>query len=336
MMPDLPVGKINPDILERLLSDFTGRGGRVVIGAGIGEDATIIDMGNNFLVAKTDPITHVSSWIGYYAVNINANDIAAMGGKPLWFLATILLPPDSSAEALERIFSQLHESCNAHGIIYCGGHTEVTSSVSRPVVIGQMLGEVEKDLLKPTSGAKLGDDLVMTKSAAIEATAIIALEKEEELQSHFSKELIANAQGFLLKPGISVLNDARIAAPYPEVHALHDPTEGGITTGISEIAAASSLGVKIDRGKIFIAKETQLLCERYDVDPLGTFASGALLITVSPNFTEQLLSELRGAGIPATRIGVMEPKEAGLKMEIGNKSVPLPLYTQDEISKIFG
>ena len=245
MSPNLRIGKIDPDILEKLISDYTHKEDRVLIGAGIGEDAAIIDMGSSYLVAKTDPITHVTSEIGHYAVNINANDIAAMGGKPMWFLATILMPAASSADELKRIFSQLSESCKELGISYCGGHTEVTHSVNNPVVIGHMLGEVGRDNLKPTSEACLGDDLIMTKSSAIEATAIIALEKEKELRGHLGHKLLARAKNYLYNPGISVVKEASVVSSIKEVHALHDPTEGGIVTGIFEMATASDLGVEV-------------------------------------------------------------------------------------------
>lgn len=336
MSSNLKIGKINPDILGKLISDYTHKEDRVLIGAGIGEDAAIIDMGSSYLVAKTDPITHVTSEIGHYAVNINANDIAAMGGKPMWFLATILMPAASSADELKRIFSQLSESCKELGISYCGGHTEVTHSVNNPVVIGHMLGEVGRDNLKPTSEARMGDDLIMTKSSAIEATAIIALEKEKELRGHLGNKLLARARNYLYNPGISVVKEASVVSSIKEVHALHDPTEGGIVTGIFEMATASDLGVEVHYDKIPISEETLKLCESYHVDPLGTFASGSLLIAVSPSVSEGVISRLSAVGITAARIGVMMPKEEGMRLIRNGENLPLPVYHQDEISKIFG
>lgn len=336
MSQNLRIGKIDPGILGKLISDYTHKEDRVLIGAGIGEDAAIIDMGSRYLVAKTDPITHVTSEIGHYAVNINANDIAAMGGKPMWFLATILMPAASSADELKRIFSQLSESCKELGISYCGGHTEVTHSVNNPVVIGHMLGEVGRDHLKPTSEARLGDDLIMTKSSAIEATAIIALEKEKELKGHLGNKLLARAKNYLYHPGISVVKEAGVVSSIKEVHALHDPTEGGIVTGIFEMATASDLGVEVYYNKIPISEETLKLCESYHVDPLGTFASGSLLIAVSPSVSESVISKLSAVGITAARIGVMMPQEEGLRLKRNGENLPLPVYHQDELSKIFG
>ena len=335
-MKALPIGKIDPEILRNFLLRHTRKDERVVIGAGIGEDAAVIDMGPILLVAKTDPITHAVSEIGRYAVHINANDIAAMGGTPKWYLATILMPNGSSAEDISLIFSQLSRSCEEIGVTYCGGHTEVTTSVNTPVVVGQMLGEVSRENLKPSSGAKVGDDLIMTKTAALEATAIIALEKEKELRKRFPPEMISRAQNYLHDPGLSVLREAKIMSGMQSVHALHDPTEGGIATGIFEIAEASGVGVQVYLGRIPIAQETGILCDHFQINPLGAFASGSLLIAVSPEDSGRAMEALASANIPATRIGKIVERDEGLKMIEKGNCVPLPVFHQDELSKLFG
>jgi hydrogenase maturation factor len=336
MKSTLPLGKIDPRILESLLSKYTSAGKRVLIGAGIGEDAAIIDMGHVYLVAKTDPITHVTGEVGHYAVHINANDIASMGGRPLWFLATLLMPSGSSAADIRKIFSQISKTCGDLGIAYCGGHTEVTSSVNIPIVAGHMLGEVQKKHLKPTSGARDGDDLVMTKSAAIEATAIIALEKAKELETSFPKKFIRKAQRYLYEPGISVVKEATLLKGIPGVHAFHDPTEGGLGTGIYEMATASGLGVEVYAGSIPLTEETRLLCEYSHVDPLGAFASGSLLVAVKHSALDKAIDTLLKAGISATRIGRMVNKKSGLKLVEASGKRTLPVFHQDELSKAFG
>jgi hydrogenase expression/formation protein HypE len=336
MSTSLPLGKIDAEILTRLMGKYTHRGGRVLVGAGIGEDAAVMDMGEVYLVAKTDPITHVTREMGYYAVHVNANDIAAMGGTPLWFLATLLMPSGSASEDVERIFSQISRTCQTLGVVYCGGHTEITTSVSNPVVIGQMLGEVTALHLKPSAGAKQGDVLVMTKSAAIEATGIISTEKAEELSHALPRETILKAQNYLHDPGISVVEEARIASAFKEVHALHDPTEGGIATGIYEMAEASRLGVAVRKSDIPMSEETRQVCDHYHVSPLGTFASGSLLIAVSEEAADTLIQSLALQGIPACRIGVLLDQAEGMRLITREGTVPLPVYHQDELSKIFG
>jgi hydrogenase maturation factor len=212
----------------------------------------------------------------------------------------------------------------------------VTSAVNTPVVVGQMLGEVAGDHLKPSSGAREGDDLVMTKSAAIEATAIIALEKEKELRTSFPGKFIRKAQKYLHEPGISVVKEATLLRSLPGVHAFHDPTEGGLGTGIYEMATASGLGVEVDSERILLAEETRSLCEYFHLDPLGAFASGSLLVAVGTSSSEKAIKRLLKAGIPATRIGRMVPKKNGMKLIKASRKLDLPVFHQDELSRIFG
>jgi hydrogenase maturation factor len=176
----------------------------------------------------------------------------------------------------------------------------------------------------------------MTKSAAIEATAIMALEKAKELETSFPKEFIRKAQQYLREPGISVVKEATLLGSVSEVHAFHDPTEGGLATGIYEMATASGLGVEVIGERIPLTEETRLLCEYCRIDPLGAFASGSLLVAVSHSASEKVINKLLKAGIPATRIGRMIPKKKGMILIKASRRCALPVFHQDELSKIFG
>ena len=138
----------------------------------------MFDFGDRYLVAKTDPITFATSEIGWYAVNVNANDVAVMGATPRWFLATVLLPAGlATAEMAERIFADIFDACAALGVSLAGGHTEITHSLDRPIISGTMLGEIAKHRLITTSGARPGDAVLLVKAVPIEGTALIALER---------------------------------------------------------------------------------------------------------------------------------------------------------------
>ena len=137
----METGKLPPGILGRLLQGIPIADDRVLIRPDIGEDAALIDYGDHILIAKSDPITFASDLIGWYVVQINANDIAAMGGIPKWFLCTLLLPETISKAEIKEIFSQLVSACTAIDVTLVGGHTEVTSRVDVPIAIGFMLGE---------------------------------------------------------------------------------------------------------------------------------------------------------------------------------------------------
>lgn len=331
-----PVGKLPSDILKKLLRKYALPDDRVIVGPKIGEDAAVIDFGDRYLVATTDPITFATDEIGWYSIHINANDIATRGAKPKWFLATMLFPEDNTSEEMvDSTFSQISKACQDLGISLVGGHTEITSGIDRPIVVGQMLGEVEKDKLVTTSGARVGDDIVLTKGIAIEATSIMAREMKSVLKSDFGGEFLERCKGFLYNPGIGVLREAEITVQAAQVHAMHDPTEGGLAMGLYEIGEAADVGMIIDRESITIFPESIQLCQYFQLDPLGVIASGALLLCVAPEDSTQLIDALRQENIHASVIGTIREKDFGVKMRENDKLRDLPRFERDEITKVF-
>ena len=332
----LPVGKLPFKTLERLLEQNKIKDPRVIVGPGIGEDAAVIDTGGpRYLIAKTDPITFTADQIGWYAVHINANDIATKGARPLWYLATLLLPEDLTTETIaEKIFHDTLEACRSIGVSLVGGHTEITNGLSRPIVVGQMLGEVAKERLIRADGAREGDVIVLTKGIAIEGTAVIAREREEEMLQILGEQTLARCRNFMYRPGISVLKEALAASQYGSVHAMHDPTEGGLATALHEVAWAARVGLLIRAEAVPVFPETQAICNHYHLDPMGLIASGALLIILAANEVENLLSRLQSEGIAAAEIGEVTDKSEGVKLLTAEGLCDLPLYEQDELTKI--
>ena len=331
----LPLGKLKIDLLEELLPQ-PDQDTRVIVGPKIGEDAAVIDFGESYLVAKTDPITFATDEIGWYLICVNSNDIATMGAVPKWLLTTILLPENRTTEAsVRRIMEQINTACNHFDITLCGGHTEITYGLDRPIVIGQMLGEVAKDKLIMSSGAQAGDDLILTKGLGIEATSIIARECEADLSTKFSPTFLNQAKQYLTAPGISVLEEALIAVETGGVHAMHDPTEGGVATAIHELAHAANLGVVVWQDKLVISDETTQLCRELDLDPLGIISSGALLIAADPTKSAEIVSAIIERNIPCEIIGQLLPPERGCWIEKDSQRCPLPIFETDEITKVF-
>jgi hydrogenase expression/formation protein HypE len=338
MIGSFPLGKLPPENLARLLDEhtFSLPDDRVLVYPGVGEDAAVIDMGERWLVAKTDPITFATDEIGWYAVHVNANDVAVAGGVPRWFLSALLLPEAATDQALlEHIMTQISSACRSLGVVPCGGHTEVTHGLDRPIVIGVMLGETEPGNLVRSSGVKVGDTILMTKGVAIEGTAIMAREKERELRHRFAGSFLDRCQGFIHDPGISVVREARLAMGAGCVHAMHDPTEGGVATGLWELALASNVGLQVDVEQIPIFDETRQLCEVFGLEPLGVIASGSLLIAVAETDVDAMCAALTDAGIVVAPIARAVPPERGLQMCTERGMQPLPRYDQDEIARLF-
>lgn len=331
----LSVGKLPQAILDRLLKLNRSVDPRVIIGPRVGEDAAVLDTGGeNYLVSTTDPITFATERIGWYCVNINANDIVVMGAKPTWFMATLLLPESHSEEEVETIFKDILNACGQLAVSLIGGHTEVTHGLDRPILVGQMFGEVAKQRLVTSAGARVGDAVLLTKGIAIEGTAIIANEMSEEIKNVLTADNRHKARKFLTDPGISVVRDASIALDAGELHAMHDPTEGGVATALHEMAKAAGVGFVIEEDAIPVYAETKLLCRHFGLDPLGLIASGALLIVCPKSEAEGVAAALQKQTIEANIIGRVVDQAEGIKL-LGNTGLrDLAIFEQDEITRI--
>lgn len=331
----MDVGKLPNELLASLLKRVDQRDPSVIVGPGIGRDAAVIDTGGpKLLVAKSDPITFASDMIGWYAVHVNANDIACTGATPSWFLATVLLPEGAEASLAEAIFEQLTAACRDLGVQLVGGHTEVTLGLTRPIVAGAMLGEVERDRLVRPDGGRPGDALILTKGIAIEGTGVLAREAGERLQRlGVSTEEIEEAKRYIVDPGISVLKEAGAACAASTVHAMHDPTEGGLATALHEMAEANQCGIVVEEEAIEILPLTLRVCEAADLDAFGLLASGALLLAVAEEECAEALQAIEGAGVPARRIGSLASAEAGVIMVGDSGRSYVPRFPRDEVAR---
>jgi len=335
-MDYLNVGKLPTGLLRTFLDKINIEDEQVILGPRIGEDAAVIKCGHKLLVAKTDPVTFATDFVGWYVVHVNANDIATMGAQPRWFLATILLPEQSTNQEAEKIFDQILSACNSLEITPVGGHIEITYDFNRPVVVGCMLGEAEEGSIITTSGAMLGDDVVLTKGIAIEGTAVLAQEAEKTLLSvGLNRSLIQRAANYLFSPGISVVKEALTACSMVTVHSMHDPTEGGLATGLLEIATAAQAGILVEGENIPVLPECKAICTKFGIDPLGLLASGALVITLPCSETSKLLKGLRKIGINANVIGKIVEAKKGLKIHTIAGTRDLPQFKRDELAEFF-
>ena len=337
-MNSLPTGKLPPGLLDELLDRYAGSSDpRVLVGPRLGEDAAVIDFGEMLLVAKTDPITFATDEIGYYAIHISANDIATMGATPKWYLPTVLLPQqETDVESVTAIFESIHTAATDIGVTICGGHTEITTGLDRPIIAGQMLGEVSRSDLVTSDGLEVGDRILLTKGMGIEGTAILARELADELDGYgVPNEVVSRAAGFLRDPGISVLPEARIACEFAHPHAMHDPTEGGVATALRELATASKVGLAVYEDALYAAEETLTLCKALSIDPLGLVSSGALLIGLGEADVDPVRIQLGKSGIRADVIARVESPAFGLRVGRGMEWSDLPSFTRDELARIF-
>jgi hydrogenase maturation factor len=334
MKETLPVGKLPADLLARLLEQAPAHSPRLLLGPGVGLDCAVLETSPDLWVFKADPITFATDEIGWYAVQINANDIATSGAVPRWFLFTLLLPEgQTTAGLVEQIFKQVYLACSEIGVVVIGGHSEVTAGLQRPILAGTLIGEVPRQDLVTPRGASPGDRLLLTKGVPIEATSILAREFPHLVGPILSPSEISQAAGFLHDPGISVLREAQIALQAGRVSAMHDPTEGGVLGALWELAEASRHSLLVDLQAVPVLPLAQRICRALELDPLAAIASGSLIIAVRPGDAAAICSAIIEARIPCAEIGEVQDGPPEVRQVNGGGIVPRP--ARDEIARLF-
>jgi hydrogenase maturation factor len=324
----LAAGKLPISIMSRLLADLGSLPPEILIGPALGEDAYAIDLPGGVLVVTTDPVTLTGRDIGRYAVTVNANDLAVTGVRPRWFLVTVLLPPGATEPQVESLFTDIQRSLVDSGAVLVGGHTEVTTAVNRPVLIGQMLGLAEDRRYVKTGDVRAGQVIVQVGRAPIEGAAVLAQEATP-LLGHVDPGLRGAAEGALDTPGISVVKAALLAVRLG-CTAMHDPTEGGLAAGLHEMAAASRVRLRVDRARVLWWEPALALCRAVGADPWATLASGSLLAAFDASETGRVAGALAAAGHEAAVIAVAE-RGTGV---IDTDAEPIRWPDRDELSRV--
>ncbi len=331
----LAAGKLPNDILQRYLSQFHFEDPSVLINPGVGEDIAAVQMAEgDVLILKSDPITFATDAIGRYAVLVNANDIATAGAEPRWFLTTLLLPCGITPSQVRSIMQDLADHCGRWGITLCGGHTEITDAVRRPLVVGMMAGSVRRRDLIDKKQMRSGDAVLLTKSVAVEGTAIIVREFEARLRElGLTADEIDQGRAYL--DHIGILTEARLAARDHLATAMHDVTEGGLATALAELSTAGGRRIVVDMEKIPVFDLTRKICSRLGLDPLGLIGSGSLLICCPPDASKRLIARLNEAGIAAAQIGRVAEEGAGVDAYRHGVRAAWPHFGADEITRLF-
>jgi hydrogenase expression/formation protein HypE len=331
----LPQGKLPNGLLDRFLDHLIIEDPALLIAPGVGEDTAATDISkDDVLVLKSDPITFATDAVGQYAVLVNANDIATSGATPRWFMTTLLFPPGTTGSSIWLTMEELNRISSKYAITLCGGHTEITDAVTRPVVIGSLVGTVARKDLIDKSSMQPGDKVLMTKAVAVEGTAIIAREFEGRLKSlNVSDAQIRSCRQLLDQ--VSIMEEAKLAVHIGGVSAMHDVTEGGLATALYELSAAGGYGIRIDMDAIPVFPETEHICGLLDISPFGLIGSGTLLICCRAEKWEKMMEALLNEGIRVSCIGEVLDQPAGIHAHDKKGPQTWPTFEVDEITRLF-
>ncbi len=323
----LKAGKVPPELLKSSVYPYVGKLRKeVLVHSGFGEDCSIIDFGDLVAVLSTDPITGADIHSSHLAVYVSCNDVAACGAVPIGILVILLLPIGSSESLLKELMKGINEAANKVGIEILGGHSEITSTVSKSIISTTAIGITGKDKYVTSSGAKPGDAIIVTKTLGLEGSAILASDFEEFLNKKLPRETIEKAKNFIEK--ISVVDDGIIASKVG-VSAMHDITEGGLLGACYEVAEASRVGVEIYQDLLPILPETQDICKAFGINPLGLISSGSMLICTP--FADEVIAALNESKIDAAVIGKVTSQEHGKFMVSSDKKYPIIPFERDEL-----
>ena len=324
-------GKLTSELMNKLVLNKTGADRpEVLLPPGLGEDSTALDLACEACLLATDPITAAEEGMGELAVHISCNDIAACGAEPVGILLTVLLSPEDSPEKLERIMEEVHQAAKALNVSILGGHTEVTSAVRRTVLSVTAVGKCQKERIVRSSGARPGQQVLLSKKLALEGTAILAAELAEKLRAVLTEEQLQRARDYIKQ--ISIVPEA-LAAAELGASAMHDITEGGVLGALWELAWASQVGLEIWTEKIPLLEETRIITEFLGIDPLGLIASGSLIIVGDPKL--ELEKKLTEKGFQVAQIGVVKKRSEGFNLITPCGTKPLQPPRRDHLYDAF-
>ena len=323
----METGKLNWDILQRLIKKNSGAERAEVLKSGsIGEDCAVLKMNDGLIVMSTDPVTAATNGLGNIALHININDIATTGAEPLGVLVTILAPKGSTFGDIETVMKDISREARLMNVQVMGGHTEVTDAVNRMVVSLTAVGVVSEDELITTSGAKVGDSIIVTKSLCLEGTSIIAKDFPDRSREVLTEEELKEAENYALE--LSVLKEGMLLKGLAS--SMHDITEGGVLGALWEMAQASGTGFLVREDLMPVRRVTRKLCESFGLDPLRLISSGSMLIAVRD--ADEAVRRLEGAGIAATVIGRVTEGRGILAAEEEIEVIP---PARDEIYRLY-
>ncbi|HOX00781.1 MAG TPA: AIR synthase-related protein [Candidatus Paceibacterota bacterium] len=340
------VGKLSPARMAALCASSIGRRDpRLLVGPGAGLDAAILELADGRVMAVAeDPIFPAAGLpletFGWFTAHIGASDVAVTGVRPRHMTYSLLLPPGYPERDAKTIIDSVSAAAGELGISIVGGHTGWYGAVTMPIVGGiTVWGFAERGCWVSPGGARDGDVLLMTKGPAVEAAALLAVIHRQLLQSRLAPSLLERALARTSE--ITVVEDALTAFGAGGVHAMHDATEGGVLTGIWEIAHAAGIPAACDLDAAPVPEDIAAVARELGFDPWAGISEGTLLAAVAPEAVASVAAALAAKGIPAWTLGRFDAAlakdsatSAGLLVR-GGVARPLPEPAEDPFWALF-
>jgi hydrogenase expression/formation protein HypE len=315
--PKYPMGKVSRAFFENVIARHLGVHRKdVAVGPANGVDVGVVRLPDGrAMIATTDPIYIVPQYgwerAAWFAFHILASDLTTSGLAPQYITMDWNLPMDIEDDQIETMLRAIDRECRKYGAAIVTGHTGRYEGCAYPMVGGAtFLAVAPKNGWVTADMARPGNRILVTKTAGLEATAILANTFPDLTEKNLGREVTSRARD--LFESMSTVDDALAAAAVglrkDGVWAMHDATEGGVRNAVWEIAQASGLGVEVDLTKVHVDPAVAAVSKVFGMDPLDAISEGTLLIAVEPDATADVLANLRKKGIHGVDIGVFTRK----------------------------
>jgi len=329
------MSKFSLDVLEKCVYPFVKTDDpHVLLGAAFGEDVALTKVGGDILASHVDPIIGAINNIGWLAVHVACNDIAASGIPPRWILLLILVPGSEDHDLLANIMMDINRATQETGVSIIGGHTGYSAGISRPLVAVTALGTASGCQPVRTGGANIGDYVLVTKGIGLEGTSILAHDFSDIGRKLGLKEQDMEEARLLIEE-VSVVKEALLLAEQGAT-SMHDVTRGGLLETLLEMAYLSKVCIKIDTSLLPIRKIVNRFSKAFKFDPLRMISSGTIAATIPASRKRDVSKSLSEAGIAFAIIGRVTIGE-GVCVVRGSKNIR---YTEikceeDELARMW-
>jgi len=343
---DLPeIGKISPEIFEEVIYPRLGRRDpAVLVPPQHGVDIGVVDIGGGNVMAVTcDPVFVVPQYgwerSAWFAVHILASDAAVSGLVPRWMTIDLNLPLGIEKEQFAALWRGMHAECDRLGIAVIAGHTARYQGCEYPMIGGAtVMATGRRDRYVTPAMAGPGEDVVITKGPAIEATALFAATFPRRVAAAYGDEFARRADAFFSQMSVveEALTAAAVGVRAEGVTAMHDATECGLWGGLYEVARASRVGMRILRDRIPLPEEVEKVCRLFAIDPFAAISEGTLVLTCRRHRTAEVLARLDAKGITAAIIGETLPEAEGITLVEAGRARALEHPRVDPFWAAFG
>lgn len=285
-------------------------------------DQAVFQLNGSRLAFTTDsfvvnPLFFPGGDIGSLAVNGTVNDLAMGGARPLYLSSAFILEEGFPLEDLKRVVVSMQKACQEAGVMMVTGDTKVVNKGKGDSVFitTSGIGVLEKDCDISADQARPGDKIIVSGPIGVHGIAIMSVREGIEFETELKSDTAP-----LVSPVMDILDVS------PNIHCLRDPTRGGVSSTLNEIAQASKVGIELVEANIPVWEQVKGACEMLGLDPLYVANEGKFIAIVSPQDADKILERLRmnKYGNEAAIIGEVVDDHPGLvlmRSKVGGKRV---------------